>query len=65
MYPSLRWDWFNRKHYKERHKVERTFGWQDTYLRLAISYDRLQETGLGFRHLAYAVINFRVTFNGS
>ena len=57
--------WFNKKHYKERYKVERTFGWQDTYRRLAISYDRLEEIRLGFRHLAYAMINFRVTFNGT
>jgi len=57
--------WFNMNHYKERYKVERTFGWQDTYRRLAISYDRLEEIRLGFRHLAYAMINFRVTFNSS
>jgi transposase len=57
--------WFNRKHYKERYKVERTFGWQDTYRRLAISYDRLEEIRLGFRNLAYAMINFRVTFDSS
>jgi transposase len=57
--------WFDRKLYKERYKVERTFGWQDTYRRLAISYDRLEETRLGFRHLAYSMINFRVTFNSS
>jgi transposase len=57
--------WFDKKLYKERYKVERTFGWQDTYRRLAISYDRLEETRLGFRHLAYAMINFRITFNSS
>jgi transposase len=57
--------WFDKELYKERYKVERTFGWQDTYRRLAISYDILEETRLGFRHLAYAMINFRVTFNGS
>ena len=57
--------WFNKKHYKERYKVERIFGWQDVYRRLAISYDRLEEIRLGFRHLAYAMINFRVTFNSS
>ena len=57
--------WFDRKHYKERFKVERTFGWQDTYRRLAISYDRLEEIRLGLRYLAYAMINFRVTFNGT
>ena len=57
--------WFDKDTYKERYKVERTFGWQDTYRRLAISYDRLEKTRLGFRHLAYAMINFRVTFNTS
>ena len=57
--------WFDRKLYKERYKVERTFGWQDTYRRLAISYDRLVETRLGFRNLAYSMINFRVTFISS
>ena len=56
---------FNKELYKERYKIERTFGWQDTYRRLAISYDRLEETRLGFRNLAYAMINFRVTFNNS
>jgi transposase len=57
--------WFDKSLYKERYKVERTFGWQDTYRRLAISYDRLEEIRLGFRHLAYAMINFRVTFSNS
>jgi transposase len=57
--------WFDKEAYKERYKVERTFGWQDTYRRLAISYDRLVETRLGFRNLAYSMINFRITFNSS
>lgn len=56
---------FNKELYKERYKVERTFGWQDTYRKLAISYDRLEEIRLGTRNLAYAMINFRVTFNSS
>ena len=50
--------WFNKDIYKER-----TFGWQDTYRKLAISYDKLKETRLGFRYLAYSMINLRVTFN--
>ena len=57
--------WFNKKNHKERYKVERTFGWQDTYRRLATSYDRLEEIRSGSRNLAYAMINFRVTFNTS
>ena len=56
-------DCFNKNLYEERYKIERTFGWQDTYRRLALSYDRLEEIRLGFRNLAYAMINFRVTFN--
>ena len=55
--------WFKKDIYKERYKVERTFGWQDTYRKLAVSYDKLKETRLGFRYLAYSMINFRVTFN--
>ena len=55
--------WFNKEIYKDRYKVERTFGWQDTYRKLALSYDKLKETRLGFRNLAYSMINFRVTFN--
>jgi transposase len=57
--------WFDKETYKERYKVERTYGWQDTYRKLAISYDRLEEIRLGVRNLAYAMINFRVTFNDS
>jgi len=56
---------FDKEQYKERYKVERTFGWQDTYRKLAVSYDRLEEIRLGTRNLAYAMINFRVTFNSS
>ena len=57
--------WFDKEIYKDRYKVERTFAWQDTYRKLALSYDKLKETRLGFRHLAYSMINFRITFNDS
>ena len=58
--------WFKKNIYKERFKVERTFGWKpDTYRKLALSYDKLKETRLGFRYLAGSMINFRVTFNNS
>ncbi len=56
---------FDKEIYKERYKVERTCGWQDTYRKLALSYDKLKETRLGFRHLAYSMINLRITFNHS
>lgn len=49
--------------YKERYEVERTFAWQDTYRKLVIRYEKLQCTFLGFRYLAYSMINFRVLLN--
>ncbi len=57
--------WFDRDLYRLRYKVERTFGWEDTYRKLALSYDRLPEIRKGGRLLAYSMINFRVTFNTS
>lgn len=57
--------WFDRSLYRLRYKVERTFGWEDTYRKLALSYDRLPEIRKGCRLLAYSMINFRVTFNTS
>lgn len=50
--------------YKERFAVERSFAWQDTYRKLVIRYEKLQCTFLGFRHLAYSMMNFREIFNG-
>ena len=60
---ARKYRWFRKDIYKDRYKVERTFGWQDTYRKLALSYDKLKETRLGFRYLAYSMINFRITFN--
>ena len=57
--------WFARALYRLRYKVERTFGWQDIYRKLAVSYDRLPEIRKGGRLLAYSMINFRVTFHTS
>ena len=57
--------WFDRALYRLRYKVERTFGWQDVYRKLAVSYDRLPEIRKGGRLLAYSMIHFRVTFNTS
>jgi transposase len=57
--------WFDRGLYRLRYKVERTFAWQDTFRKLAISDDRLPEIRKGGRLLAYAMINFRVSFNTS
>lgn len=57
--------WFDRRLYRLRYKVERPFGWQDTFRKRVISYDRLPEIRQGSRLLAYAMINFRTTFNAS
>jgi len=54
--------WFDRSLYRLRSKVERTFGWQDPFRKLVISYDRLPEIRKGCRLLAYSMINLRTTF---
>ena len=48
--------------YKERHNIERCFAWEDTYRKLAVRYEKLQSTFMGFRYLAYSMINFRWVF---
>jgi hypothetical protein len=48
--------------YKERYKIERCFAWEDTYRKLVIRYEKLQCTFMGFRYLAYSMINFRWFF---
>ncbi len=48
--------------YKERHTVERCFAWEDVYRKLVIRYEKLQSTFMGFRYLAYSMINFRWFF---
>lgn len=53
------YDDFNEQIYRERYKIERTFAWQDTYRKLVIRYEKLECTHLGFKHLAYAMINLR------
>ncbi len=62
---ACKFHWFKKNMDKERFKVERTFGWQGTDRKLALSYDKFKETRLGFRYLAGSMINFGVTFNHS
>jgi transposase len=45
--------------YCQRYKVERCFAWEDVYRKLVIRYERLQSTHLGFKYLAYSMINLR------
>lgn len=49
--------------YLERIKIERCFAWKHKYRKLVIRYEKLQSTYLGFRYLAYAMINSREIFN--
>lgn len=49
----------DRDIYKERYKIERCFAWEDVYRKLVIRYERLQCTHLGFKYLAYSMINLR------
>jgi len=48
--------------YKERYKIERDFAWKSNYRKLVIRYEKLQCTHLGFKHLAYAMVNFHELF---
>lgn len=45
--------------YKERYKIERSFAWEDIYRKLVIRYEKLQATHLGFKYLAFSMINLR------
>jgi len=54
-----RLDAFQEKTYKERYRVERTFAWEDSYRKLALRYEILFETHLGFKYLAYSLMNLK------
>ena len=54
-----RLDAFNETVYKERYRVERTFAWADSYRKLSQRYEILEATHLGFRYLAYALMNLK------
>ena len=49
--------------YKERIKIERCFAWKCKYRKLVIRYEKLQCTFMGFRYLAYSMVNFRSIIN--
>lgn len=48
--------------YKTRFTIERFNAWEDKYRKLVIRYERLKSTALGFRLLAYTMINYRTEF---
>lgn len=53
---------FNERIYQQRFTIERTFAWQDTYRKLVIRYEKLEATHLGFKYLAYSLMNLRAFF---
>lgn len=55
------WESFEpyRETYRQRHRIERSFAWEDVYRKLVIRYERLQCTHLGFKYLAYSMVNLR------
>ena len=61
---AARDDYFNeyRYIYKTRFTIERCYAWEDKYRKLVTRYERLQSTFLGFRLLAYTMINYRSEF---
>jgi len=50
---------FNEPIYQKRFVIERVFAWQDTYRKLAQSYERLEATRIGLKYLGYSLINLR------
>jgi len=50
---------FNMHVYISRFTVERTFSWEDKFRRLLIRFERIPERHLGFKLLAYTMINLR------
>lgn len=54
-----RLDAFDEKTYTQRFPVERTFAWEDSYRKLAQRYEILEETHLGFKYLAFAMMNLK------
>lgn len=57
-----RYDNFDENIYKQRFTIERTFAWQDTYRKLVIRYEKREDTHLGFKYLAYSLMNLRAFF---
>lgn len=48
--------------YQERYVIERCFAWEDTYRKLVTRYEKLQSTFMGFRYLAWSMMNLRSFF---
>jgi hypothetical protein len=51
--------WFDAELYKRRFIVERTFAWEDKFKRLLLRFETTQKHHLGFKLLAFTLINLR------
>lgn len=45
--------------YKQRYKIECVFAWEDRYRKTVIRYEKRSDTHMGFKYLAYSLINLR------
>ena len=45
--------------YTQRYKIERTFAWEDNYRKTVIRYEKRSDSHMGFKFLAYSMINLR------
>ena len=50
---------FNAALHALRMRVERTFAWEDTFKRLLLRFERIQQRHYGMKLLAYTLINLR------
>ena len=50
---------FNEAIHALRMRVERTFAWEDTFKRLLIRFERIQQRHYGMKLLGYTLINLR------
>jgi Transposase DDE domain len=51
--------WFNEAIQALRARVERTFAWEDTFKRLLLRFERIQQRHDGMKLMAYTLINVR------
>jgi transposase len=50
---------FNEAIYALRVHVERTFAWEDTFKRLLLRFERIQQRHYGMKVMAYTLVNLR------
>jgi hypothetical protein len=51
--------WFNAVVHALRERVERTFAWEDTFKRLLLRFEHIQQRHYGMKLMAYTLINVR------